>query len=58
MGSTILYKMRRLVNVRVNPEEEQAKRETQFVLDSIDRLRNEYKDIPHNILGNRETETI
>jgi hypothetical protein len=34
---------------RVNPEEEQAKRETQFVLDSIDRLRNEYKDIPHNI---------
>lgn len=31
---------------RVNPEEEQAKRETQFVLDSIDRLRNEYKDIP------------
>jgi hypothetical protein len=34
---------------RINPEEEQAKRETQFVLDSIDRLRNEYKDIPHNI---------
>lgn len=34
---------------RINPEEEQAKKETQFIIDSIERLRKEYKDIPHTV---------
>lgn len=34
---------------RVNSEEEQAKKETQFITDSIERLRKEYKDIPYEI---------
>jgi hypothetical protein len=34
---------------RVNPEEEQAKKETQFIINSIERLRKEYKDIPHAV---------
>jgi hypothetical protein len=34
---------------RINSEEEQARKEAQFILDSIERLRKEYKDIPQNI---------
>jgi hypothetical protein len=34
---------------QINPEEEQAKKETQFIIDSIERLRKDYKDIPYNI---------
>jgi hypothetical protein len=32
-----------------NPEEEQARKETQFIIESVERLRKEYKDIPYNI---------
>jgi hypothetical protein len=34
---------------RINLEEEQVKEETQFIINSIERLRKEYKDIPYNI---------
>lgn len=34
---------------RINQEGEQTKKEAQFIVDSIKRLRKEYKDIPHNI---------
>jgi hypothetical protein len=34
---------------RIDMEEEQTKKETQFIIDSIDRLRKEYKDIPYGV---------
>jgi hypothetical protein len=37
---------------RIDLEEEQASKETQFIIDSIERLRKEYKGIPYNIWQN------
>lgn len=35
--------------VKLNPEEERARKEAQFIVDNIERLREQYKDIPYSV---------